>query len=404
MKPINPIVLATPPSGIRRFFDVAAQMDDVVSLGVGEPDFVTPWRIREAAIYSLEKGHTSYTSNAGLPALREAIGDYVERLHGVHYSPSDEIIVTVGVSEGLDLALRTILTPGDEVIVFEPCYVSYVPCVRFAGGQPVSVRTDGSNGFRVPIDAIADAITPRTKAILLCFPNNPTGATLSGEDVAAIADLAQRHDLYIVSDEIYDRLTYTGRHCSAAAAPGARDRTILLNGFSKAYAMTGWRIAYICAPRELSEQILKMHQYTMLCASQMAQQAALEALRYAEADVLDMVAEYDRRRRLFVRGLNDIGMDCHEPTGAFYAFPSIRRSGLDSETFAERMLFEERVAVVPGTAFGECGEGHVRCSYATSAEQLELALERMGRFMERARAGRVASRSEEQGGVGAATG
>lgn len=383
MKPLNRVVTATPPSGIRRFFDVAQQMTDVVSLGVGEPDFVTPWRIREAAIYAIERGYTSYTSNAGLPSLREAVSDHLAGRYGVRYDPASEIVITVGVSEGLDLALRALLNPGDEVVFVEPCYVSYLPGIRFAGGVPVAVPSRGEDGFRVHADALEAAVTPRTKAILLCYPSNPTGATQSREDLQAIVDIAERHDLYLISDEIYDRLTYVGEHVCLASLPGAQERTVLLNGFSKAYAMTGWRIAYVCAPRFIAESVLKIHQYTMLCASHIAQMAAIEALKNAESDVQEMIADYNRRRRFFVRGLNAIGLDCHEPAGAFYAFPSIARFGLPSEEFAERLLHEERVAVVPGNAFGESGEGYVRCSYATSLEQLEEALTRMRRFAER---------------------
>jgi len=383
LKPLNHVVTATPPSGIRRFFDVAQQMTDVISLGVGEPDFVTPWRIREAAIYAIERGHTSYTSNAGLPELREAISHHLFDLYSVRYDPGPEVVVTVGVSEGLDLALRALLNPGEEVVFVEPCYVSYLPGIRFAGGVPVAVPSYGEDGFRVRAEKLEAAITPRTKAILLCYPSNPTGATQSREDLQAIVDIAERHDLYLIADEIYDRLTYAGTHTCLASLPGAWERTILLNGFSKAYAMTGWRIAYVCAPRAIAQAILKIHQYTMLCASHIAQRAAIEALKNAENDVQEMVADYDRRRRFFVRGLNAIGLDCHEPAGAFYAFPSIARFGLSSEEFAERLLHEERVAVVPGNAFGESGEGYVRCSYATSLEQLEEALTRMRRFAER---------------------
>ncbi len=383
MKPLNRVVTSTPPSGIRRFFDVASQMEGVISLGVGEPDFVTPWRIREAAIYATEKGFTTYTSNAGLPELRSLIAEHLESLYGVRYDPQREITITVGVSEGLDIALRALLNPGDEVIYVEPCYVSYAPCIRFAGGVPAPVPSQGEDGFRVRPEQIESAVTPDTKAILLCYPSNPTGATQTRDDLQAIVEIARRNDLYILSDEIYSRLTYSGSHTCVASLPGARERTVLFNGFSKAYAMTGWRVAYVCAPPEVTETLLKIHQYTMLCASNFAQRAAIEALEHAEPDVRRMVTDYDRRRRFFVRGLNAIGLDCHTPNGAFYAFPSIRRSGLSSEVFAERLLMEERVAVVPGNAFGECGEGYVRCSYATGMAQLEEALIRMGRFMER---------------------
>jgi aminotransferase len=386
VKPLNQVVSATPPSGIRRLFDIASQMQDVISLGVGEPDFVTPWRIREAAIYALERGYTTYTSNAGLLELREAVCSLQRALYGVEYDPQQETLITVGVSEGLDLALRAIVNPGDEVILLEPCYVSYQPNILFAGGTPVPVASRAEEGFRLRPEAVEAAVTPRTKAIMLCYPNNPTGATQSRVDLQAVVDIAVKHDLYLISDEIYDRLTYVGRHTCVASLEGARERTVLLNGFSKAYAMTGWRIAYACAPRPIAALMTKIHQYTMLCAPHIAQRAALEATLNGENDVREMVADYDRRRRFFVRGLNAIGLDCVEPTGAFYAFPSVRRTGLTSEQFAERLLQEERVAVVPGNAFGASGEGCVRCSYATSMAQLEEALARMRRFMERNRA------------------
>lgn len=383
MKPLNQVVTATPPSGIRRFFDIATQMEDVISLGVGEPDFVTPWRIREAAIYAIERGQTTYTSNAGIMPLREQIGAHIFGRYGVRYDPVHEIIVTVGVSEGLDLALRALLNPGDEVLFVEPCYVSYHPCIRFAGGIPVPIPSYGGDGFRVRIEEIESRITPRTKAILLCYPSNPTGATQTRADLQALVDVAVKHDLYILSDEIYDRLTYTGEHTCVSSLEGARERTVLFNGFSKAYSMTGWRVGYACAPRPITQAMLKIHQYSMLCASHVSQAAALEALLHAENDVQEMVAEYDQRRRIFVRGLNAIGLDCYEPNGAFYAFPSIARSGLKSEEFAERLLMEEHVAVVPGNAFGASGEGYVRCSYATGIAQLEEALARIERFLKR---------------------
>jgi aminotransferase len=383
LKPLNRAVTAAPPSGIRRFFEIASQMEGVVSLGVGEPDFVTPWRIREAAIHAIERGYTTYTSNAGLSELRELIGAHIFGRYGARYSPADEILVTVGVSEALDLALRAILNPGDEVIYVEPCYVSYSPCIAFAGGAPVAVQSSGNNAFEVEPSDIEAMITVRTKAILLCYPSNPTGATLSREAGQAIANIASKHDLYLISDEIYDRLTYRGSHTCIASLDGARERTILLNGFSKAYSMTGWRVGYACAPRAIMESMHKIHQYSMLCASHISQMAAIEALKGCESSVREMVGEYDRRRRLIVSGLNRIGLDCHEPGGAFYAFPSVQRTGLSSEEFAEQLLQEERVAVVPGGAFGPSGEGYVRCSYATSVANLEEALVRMGRFMTR---------------------
>ncbi len=382
-KPLNQVISACPPSGIRRFFDIAQTMDNVVSLGVGEPDFVTPWRIREAGIWSLERGQTTYTSNSGLLSLRQKICEDLADRYSAHFNPDTECLITVGVSEGLDVALRVILNPGDEVLVPEPCYVSYAPCVAFAGGVVVPIKTDPEDGFRLHAERIEAAITPRTKALLLGSPANPTGATQSREDLQALVDLANKHDFLILSDEIYDRLTYVGHHTCVASLPGARERTVVLNGFSKAYAMTGWRIGYVCAPEAITTLMTRVHQYTMLCASHTSQVAALEALNGAEHDVLEMVADYDRRRRFFVSGLNSIGLNCLEPKGAFYAFPSIAASGLTEMEFAERLLMEERVAVVPGSAFGPSGVGHVRCSYATALSQLEIALERMRRFLKR---------------------
>lgn len=383
LKPLSQRVRELPTSGIRRFFDIVAQMKDVISLGVGEPDFVTPWSIREAAIYSLEQGQTTYTSNYGLLELRQQIGSYLNRLYGVHYKPDDEILVTVGVSEGMDLAMRAILDAGDEVIVPEPCYVSYKPCVSLAGGTPVSIPTTHEQAFRVSVDQIAAVATDRTKAILLGYPSNPTGATMPREDMAAIVDYAHRRNWYIISDEIYDRLTYDEEHICVASLPGGYERTITLNGFSKAYAMTGWRIGYACAPAPILHEMMKIHSYTMLCAPITGQKAAIEALRTGESAVRDMVVEYNRRRRFIVSGLNNMGLKCHMPSGAFYAFPSIESTGLLAEEFAEKLLFEERVAVVPGTAFGAGGEKHIRCSYATGMDKLEIALSRMQSFLEK---------------------
>ncbi len=379
-------VQAIPPSGIRRFFDLISRLDNVISLGVGEPDFATPWHIREAAIDALERGYTMYTANAGLPELRQAIAAHLARRYGVAYDPESEIVVTVGVSEGLDLALRAVLDPGDEVLVLDPGYVSYAPCTLLAGGVVVPVPTTAATGFQVRPADLAARITPRTKAILLGNPNNPTGTVLGAPVLQEIVRLAEQHDLLLISDEIYDRLVYGVAHTCLAALPGARERTILLGGFSKAYAMTGWRIGYLCAPRDIVGGIVKIHQYTALCAPIMAQKAALEALRHGEAAVQEMVAEYDRRRRLMVSGLNEIGLSCHEPLGAFYAFPRVDHLGLSDEEFAERLLREERVAVVPGSAFGAAGRGHVRCCYATSVRNLSEALDRMGRFVARLRA------------------
>jgi aminotransferase len=387
VKPLNGVITNCPPSGIRRFFDIAAQMDDVISLGVGEPDFVTPWRIREAGIWALERGATTYTSNAGLLRLRELICAELAGRYQVGYSPDTECVITAGVSEGLDLTLRIMLEQGDEVIVPEPCYVAYQPCVAFAGGRPVPVPTSAEDGFRLRMDVIEAAVTERTKAILIGSPANPTGAVQSRDDLIELVALAEKHDLYLISDEIYDRLTYNGVHTCLASLPGARERTVVLGGFSKAHAMTGWRVGYLCASRGIAELALRMHQYTMLCAPHVSQLAAVEALAAAGDDVNEMVSDYDRRRRVFVKGLREIGLDCPEPGGAFYAFPSIRGSGLDSETFAERLLHSYRVAVVPGSVFGAPGEGHIRCSYATALPLLEEALERMARFLDDCKAG-----------------
>jgi aminotransferase len=379
VKPLNAVIAGCPPSGIRRFFDIAAEREDVISLGVGEPDFVTPWRVREAGIWALEHGYTTYTSNAGLPRLRELIcADHAAR-YGTAYSSTDQCLITTGVSEGLDLALRVLLDPGDEVVVPEPCYVAYEPCVAFAGGTPVRVATRWEDGFAVDADAVAAAVTPRTKAILLGSPANPTGAVQPRAALEALVRVAEAHDLYLVSDEIYDRLTYDAVHVSLGAL--APDRTVVLGGFSKSHAMTGWRVGWICAPQAVAELCVRVHQYTMLCAPHVSQLAAVEALVAADDDVEAMVADYDRRRRVFVKGLREIGLDCPEPGGAFYAFPSIRSAGMDSETFAEKLLHAEGVAVVPGNVFGPSGEGHVRCSYATALPLLEEALVRIERFL-----------------------
>jgi aminotransferase len=387
---VSRILDSIPPSGIRRFFDIVSQMEDVISLGVGEPDFITPWRIREAAIYSLERGYTQYTSNWGLLELREEVARLLDRRYGLEYRPEGEILITVGVSEGLDLALRAILNPGDEVLIPEPCYVSYRPNTLLAFGVPVPVGSDASTGFRVSIEALERAITPRTRAVLLNYPNNPTGATLRRPDLEKLAALAERHDLLVISDEIYAELTYDSTHVSFPSLPGMQNRTILLNGFSKAFAMTGWRLAYAAGPPDLIAAMTKIHQYTMLCAPIMSQKAALEACRAGEGDMEEMVAEYNERRRFFVKGLNEGGLECLMPEGAFYVFPSIRSTSLSSEEFAERLLKEERVALVPGTAFGEGGEGHVRCSYAASLDQIREALARIERFVSRLRPERSA--------------
>lgn len=385
---VAPTVRTLPPSGIRRFFDLVAETPGVISLGVGEPDFVTPWFIRESCIYALEQGYTSYTSNFGLLPLREAICRDVYKRYGVSYDPHREALVTVGVSEGLDLALRTLLNPGDEVLIPEPCYVSYKACTALAGGVPVPVPTDITTGFRVTPELLAKYLTPRTKVLLVSYPNNPTGAVMGREELAALAEFVQEHDLLVVADEIYDKLTYNGEHTCFASLPGMRERTILLNGFSKAYAMTGWRIGYALANADFIAAMTKIHQYTILCAPITAQMAALTALAEGEQAMQEMVAEYNRRRRLMVEGFRRIGLECFEPQGAFYIFPSIRETGLTSLAFAEQLLAEEKVAVVPGDAFGTCGEGYVRCSYATSTANLTEALRRIERFVKK----RVANR------------
>jgi aminotransferase len=378
---VSNAVKALPPSGIRKFFDVAAQMENVISLGVGEPDFITPWHIIESSFYSAERGHTSYTSNLGLLELRQAISDWLEAKHGVGYDPVNEVLVTTGVSEALDLAMRTLVSPGDEVIVIEPCYVSYKACVLLAGGTPILVDTHVDNGFRVTAEDIASRLSDRTKAIVLSYPNNPTGAVMDCATLQRIAELAKERDLIVISDEIYSELTYEGTHTCIAALPGMRERTVLLNGFSKAYAMTGWRIGYACGNKHIVGGMMKIHQYTMLCAPIIAQKAAIEALRHGEEAKQRMVAEYDQRRRFIVEGLNAIGLTCFEPTGAFYAFPSIAASGMTSEEFCNGLLKEQAVAVVPGSAFGACGEGFVRCSYAASLQEISEAITRMERFL-----------------------
>ena len=381
--PLSQRLEAIPPSGIRRFFDLVRSVEGIISLGVGEPDFATPWHIREAGIYALEKGYTMYTPNTGLPQLRKAIARYLEENYGVAYNPETEVLVTVGVSQGMDLAMRAILNPGEEVIIPDPAYVAYVPCALLAGGKPVPIPTTGEEGFRLSPERVARAITPATKALLFGYPANPTGTVMPRRELMALAELVRKHQLIAVSDEIYARLVYDGEHTCFAALPGMKERTILLGGFSKAYAMTGWRLGYACAPTEIIEAMTRVHQYTMMCAPIMAQMAALEAIRNGDAAVKEMAREYNHRRRAIVKGLNAIGLPCPEPQGAFYAFPSIRATGLSSEEFTEKLLMEEKVAVVHGSTFGACGEGYVRCCYAVSLPAIEEALKRMGRFMAR---------------------
>jgi aminotransferase len=373
------------PSGIRKFFDLLASMDGVISLGVGEPDYATPWHIREAAIASLEKGQTMYTSNSGTPELRNELARFLRREHGLEYDPATELLITVGVSEALDLAMRAILDPGDEVIIADPCYVSYEPCVLLAGGKAVSVPTRQEDGFELRPEDVEERITGKTKAILIGYPSNPTGTVMSRGKLLELTQVAHRHGLMVASDEIYAKLVYGVEHTCVAALPGMKDSTILLGGFSKAYAMTGWRIGYAAAPRDVIAAMTRIHQYTMMCVPTMAQVAAVEALRSGGESASAMVEDYNRRRIVMLKGLCDIGLSCFEPNGAFYAFPSIKVTGMTSEEFAEKLLTEEKVAVVPGSAFGRSGEGYVRCCYATSLEDIQEALARMRRFVHRHR-------------------
>jgi aminotransferase len=369
------------PSGIRKFFDLAANMEGVISLGVGEPDFVTPWNVREACILSLEQGFTSYTANAGLYELREKISEYLFKRFDLQYDPAEEIIVTVGASQAIDIAFRSIINSGDEVLIIEPCFVSYAPLVTLAGGKPVSVSTFGEEEFKVNPEILEKYITSKTKAIMICTPNNPTGTVLSKKELEAVAQIAKRYDLLVVADEIYAELCYEDEYVSMPSIEGMKERTILISGFSKGFAMTGWRLGYIAADRVFARAMLKVHQYSIMCAPTMAQYAALEALENDE-DVLYMRKSYQRRRNYIVQSLNEAGLFCHMPGGAFYAFPSIKSTGLSSEEFAERLLLEEKVAVVPGNVFGQSGEGYIRCSYASSMEQLQEAMKRIKRFVQ----------------------
>lgn len=380
---INPVVKNIPPSGIRKFFDIVTEMKDAISLGVGEPDFVTPWRVREAGIYSLEKGHTHYTSNWGLAELREEIARYASKKYNIQYSPKDEIIVTVGGSEGIDIALRSLVSKGDEVLIQQPCFVSYKPCVEFSGAAPVIIGTKEENQFKLTAKEIEEKITPRTKVLLMSFPNNPTGAVMTREELEPIAEVIIKHDLLVISDEIYSELTYGFRHTSIASLPGMRDRTVVINGFSKAFAMTGWRMGYTCAHRDITGAMFKVHQYSIMCSPTTSQYAAIEALQSCDDEVEMMNREYNYRRGLIIDGLRKTGLKCFEPLGAFYVFPSIKETGLNSNDFCEKLLMEEKVAVVPGNAFGDCGEGFVRMSYAYSADTINAALERITRFMSR---------------------
>ena len=384
--PLSDKVVAIQPSGIRKFFDIVSEMPDAISLGVGEPDFDTPWHIRDEGIYALEKGRTFYTSNAGLKELREEIVRYLERRIHTSYNPVDEVLITVGGSEGIDMAFRAMLNPGDEVLIPQPSYVSYEPCAVLADGVPVIIELKAENDFRLTKQELLSAITDKTKILVLPFPNNPTGAIMEKKDLEEIAEVCIEKDIYVLSDEIYSELSYKGDHVSIASLPGMRDRTILINGFSKAYAMTGWRLGYACGPREIIGQMTKIHQYAIMCAPTNSQYAAVDALRNGDADVAMMRESYDQRRRFLMNAFREMGLSCFEPYGAFYTFPCIKEFGMTSDEFATRFLEEEKVAVVPGTAFGACGEGFLRISYAYSLEQLKEALGRLSHFVARLRA------------------
>ena len=383
--PLSDKVIKIKPSGIRKFFDLVQEMPDAISLGVGEPDFDTPWHIREEGIFSLEKGRTFYTSNAGLMELRKAIAGYLERKLKLHYDPVHEILVTVGGSEGIDLALRAMLNAGDEVILPEPCYVSYLPCIELADGVPVTIELKEENAFKLTPEERRAAITDKTKILILPFPNNPTGAIMTKEELEPIADIVKEHDLFVISDEIYSELTYQGEHCSIASFPGMQERTIVINGFSKAFAMTGWRLGYTAGPQLILEQMTKIHQFAIMAAPTTSQYAAVEAMNNGDDDVDLMRKSYNQRRRFVLQKFKDMGLSCFEPEGAFYTFPCIKEFGMSSDEFASRFLKEEKVAVVPGTAFGDCGEGFLRISYAYSIEELKEALGRLERFVNRLR-------------------
>ncbi|NNJ30658.1 aminotransferase class I/II-fold pyridoxal phosphate-dependent enzyme [Lacrimispora defluvii] len=381
--PLSDRITEIPSSGIRKFFDIVSEMKDAISLGVGEPDFDTPWHIREEGIYSLEKGRTFYTSNAGLKELKTEICSYLSRRFEVTYDPDHEVMVTVGGSEAIDIALRAMLNPGDEVLVPQPSYVSYVPCTILANGVPVIIDLEAKDQFKLTKEKLLEKITPKTKVLILPFPNNPTGAVMDGRELKEIADIVIEKDLFVISDEIYAELTYGGDHSTIAAFPGMKDRTVLINGFSKSYAMTGWRLGYAAAPRLILEQMLKIHQFAIMCAPTTSQYAAVAALRDGDKDVAVMRESYDQRRRYLMHAFQEMGLECFEPNGAFYTFPCIKRFGMTSDEFATRLLMEEKVAVVPGTAFGDCGEGYLRISYAYSLKNLKEALSRMERFIKR---------------------
>lgn len=379
--PINSKIKNVKPSGIRKFFDIVNQMDDAISLGVGEPDFDTPWKIRDEGIYSLERGRTYYTSNAGLQELKDAIAAFLDRRYGLSYNSKSEILVTVGGSEAIDLAMRVILEPGDEVLIPQPSYVSYLPCAVMAFGEPVIIELKAENEFKLTAEELKAAITPKTKLLVLPFPNNPTGAIMSKDELAKLVDIIIENDIFVVSDEIYSELTYKENHCSIASLPGMKERTIVINGFSKSHAMTGWRLGYACGPAELIKQMTKLHQFAIMCAPTNSQYAAVVALNECDNEVEKMREAYDQRRRFLLHRFKEMGLPCFEPYGAFYVFPDIRKFGMSSDEFANRLLAEEKVAVVPGTAFGDCGEGFLRISYAYSLDNLKVALEKIEHFI-----------------------
>ncbi len=381
--PLSKAVVEIQPSGIRKFFDIVSEMEDAISLGVGEPDFDTPWHIREEGIYSLEKGRTFYTSNAGLKELKIEICNYLKRRQGLEYDYNKETIVTVGGSEAIDIAIRAMIDPGDEVLVPQPSYVSYVPCVSLAYGKPVIIELKEENEFRLTKEELLEKITDKTKILILPFPNNPTGAIMEKKDLEEIAQVCIEKDIFVISDEIYSELTYKEDHVSIASIPGMRERTIVINGFSKAYAMTGWRLGYACGPEVILKQMTKIHQFAIMCAPTNSQYAAVEALKNGDKDVEMMCESYNQRRRYLLNAFREMGLDCFEPYGAFYIFPSIKKFGMTSDEFATRLLKEEKVAVVPGTAFGDCGEGFLRISYAYSLENLKIAMDRIGNFIKR---------------------
>ncbi len=385
--PLNKTIVTIEPSGIRKFFDIVSEMKDAISLGVGEPDFDTPWHIRDEGIYSLEKGRTHYTSNAGLKELKAEIAKFLSRRYGLSYDYNKEMFVTVGGSEAIDIAMRAMLDPGDEVLIPQPSYVSYLPCAVLANGTPVVIELKEENQFRLTAEELEAAITPKTKLLVLPFPNNPTGAVMEKEDLERIAELVIRHDLFVLSDEIYSELTYLERHVSIASLPGMRERTLVINGFSKSHAMTGWRLGYVCGPEAIITQMLKIHQYAIMCAPTMAQYAAVAAMRDGDEDVAGMREEYNGRRRYLMHRFREMGLQCFEPFGAFYVFPCIKEFGMSSEEFAETLLASQKLAVVPGTAFGECGEGFIRISYAYSLESLKTAMDRLEAFVEERRKG-----------------